>query len=140
MLVSPTAKRSRTARPDPFARPLDHALERLRVHELPYRADVRRFDIWQSVCPSCLVGDWMLTVRERGLGGEINLRCAAGCGEIDIRRALERDPADARVEALEASADEAWAICENLREIAAAALDLASELAQQRAGRGAVAA
>ena len=142
--MSPTAKRSRAARPDPFARPLDHALERLRAHGLPYRANEHRFDTWQAVCPSCLVGDWTLTLLERRVGGEIRLGCGAGCDEREVRRALERDAAEARLDAAEARTAEVWAIAMRLREVAVRALELAAEaqgeVAHLRSGREAVAA
>jgi hypothetical protein len=50
---------------------------------------VRRFDTWQSVCPSCLVGGWTLTLCERGVARKIDVRCAAGCTETETRQALE---------------------------------------------------
>jgi hypothetical protein len=142
VFVAPSAKRSRAFRPDSFARPLDHALERLRTHVLPYRAHAHRFDTWQAVCQSCLVADWTLTLRECGVGGELDVRCSAGCPEDEVRRALERHPADARVEAAEASAAESWAITARLRDVAGRALELAveaqSELAQLQSSREAV--
>ncbi len=113
------------ARRDPFARPLDHALERLRVHGLPHRADAERFNTWHAVCPSCRVPAWTLLLREHGHGGSIDLRCAAGCAEHDIRDALERDLAEARIEAADAKAAEALELAEDARDLAARALELA---------------
>jgi hypothetical protein len=125
MLAMRPGQRSQRGRQDPFARPLDHALERLRAHGLPYRADPTRFDTWHAVCVFCRVGAWTLTLRERGVGGEINLRCAAGCSDGEIRQVLERHPADAQIEAAEAGTAEAWAITAQMREIAGRALELA---------------
>jgi hypothetical protein len=113
------------SRPDPFSRPLDHALERLRVHGLIHRGDAERFNTWHAVCPSCRVPAWTLLLREHGHGGSIDLRCAAGCTEHDIRDALERDPAGARIEAADAKAAEALALAEEAHDLAARSLELA---------------
>ncbi len=113
------------ARRDLFARPLDRALERLRVHGLPHRADAEHFNAWHAVCPSCRVPDWTLVLREHGHGRSIDLRCAAGCAEHDIRDALERNPADAQIEAGEIRAVEALGLAEEARDLAARALALA---------------
>jgi hypothetical protein len=113
------------ARRDPFARPLDHALERLRVHGLPHHADAEHFNTWHAACPSCRVPAWTLLLREHGHGGSIDLRCAAGCAEHDIRDALERHPAEARVEAADARAAEVLGLAEEARNLAARALALA---------------
>jgi hypothetical protein len=117
---------SRHRRQDPADRPLDRALARIGAHGLPYRLDATRFDTWHAMCPYCRTPDWTLTIRERGRGGEIGLRCAAGCTDAEIRDALERDPADARIEAAETAASEAWAILEQLRTLATEALELAA--------------
>ena len=114
------------ARRDPFARPLDHALERLRAHALPYRADVEHLTTWHAVCPACRVAAWTLLLREHGRGGSVALRCAAGCDEADIRTALERDPAEHQIETAEARAAEALTIAERARDLAARALELAA--------------
>ena len=124
--MSPDAKRSRGTRPDPFARPLDHALERLRAHQLPYVGDAARLHVWRAVCPCCRVPNWMLTLRERGRGGAIDLRCAAGCKDAEVRAALERDPTEGRIEAAEARAADALELAEQAREIAVRALELAA--------------
>lgn len=113
------------ARRDPFARPLDRALERLRVHGLPHRADAEHFNTWHAACPSCRVPDWTLLLREHGRGGSIDLRCVAGCAEHEIRDALERNPAEARIEAADARAVEALELAEQARDLAARALALA---------------
>ncbi len=69
--------------------------------------------------------DWTLTLREPRHGGSIDLRCAAGCAEHDIRDALERHPAEARVETADARAAEALELAEEARDLAARALELA---------------
>lgn len=108
-------------RPEPFDRPLDHALERLRTHGLPYRGDAARLNTWHAVCPFCRVPAWTLTLREHGHGGSIDLRCTAGCDPADIAAALDADPAAWRIEAAEAREAVAWKIVAELRELAAAA-------------------
>ncbi len=113
-------------RPDPFARPLDRVLERLRAHGLPYRGDERHLSTWHAVCPFCRVPDWTLALREHGYGGSIALRCVAGCTEADIHRALEREPAEAGIENAEARAAEALELAEQARDLAARALALAA--------------
>ena len=112
-------------RPDPFADSLDHALERLRVHGLPYRGDPKYINCWSAVCPFCRVPAWTLTLREHGRGGTIRLICVAGCTSAEIHGALERDPSEALVEAAEAREAVAWKIVAELRELAARALELA---------------
>lgn len=72
--------------------------------------------------------DWTLTLRERGRGGAIALRCAAGCADAEIHVALERDPAEARVEAAEAREAQAWEIAGQLRTLLVRALDLAADI------------
>lgn len=120
---APTGGKRR--RSDPFTQPLDHALERLRAHGLPYKGDERHLSTWHAVCPFCRVPDWTLTLREHGHGGPIDLRCAAGCAEHDIRDALERHPAEARIETADARAAEALELAEEARDLAARALELA---------------
>jgi hypothetical protein len=122
------------ARRDPFARPLDRALERLRAHGLPYRADAEHFNTWRAACPSCRVPDWTLLLREHGHGGSIDLRCVVGCAEPEIQAALDREPADARIEAAEVRAIEALGLAEQARDLAARALDLA-DCVHREAGR-----
>ncbi len=87
---------SRTRRPDG---PLDLALEGLRAHGLPYRWSERDLKVWLAVCPACRSGGWDLRVREGVRGGPITLICANGCADADVRAALERDPAEPRIEA-----------------------------------------
>lgn len=113
-------------RSDPFARPLDRALLRLRVHGLPYRADERHTSTWAAVCPTCRVPAWTLGIREHGYGGSIDLGCSTGCESADIAAALEADPAVWRIEAAEAREAEAWRIVAELRVIATRALTLAA--------------
>jgi hypothetical protein len=112
--------------PDPFARPLDHALERLRAHGLPYRGDAVRFNTWRAVCPFCRVPAWTLVLREHGQGGSIDLRCASGCDQADIATALGADPAAWRIEAAEAHEAVAWETVTDLRALAVRALALAA--------------
>lgn len=113
------------SRADPFARPLDRALERLRAHGLPYCGDATHFHTWHAVCPHCRVPAWTLTLREYGHGGKIGLRCA-GCESADVAAALEADPAARRIEAAQAREAEAWALVAELRVLAARALELAA--------------
>jgi hypothetical protein len=115
----------RGASRNPFSRPLDRALERLRAHRLPHRGHPTRFDTWSAVCPACRTPDWTLTLRERGYGGVIDVRCVAGCTSAEIHGALERDPSEARVEAAEAREAQAWEIVEELRALLLRALELA---------------
>jgi hypothetical protein len=119
------AERSRRRRQDPAERPLDRLLGRILAHGLLYRADAARDNIWHALCPCCRAPQWTLTIRERGRGGGIQLRCATGCSERQIHDALEREPVDARVEAAEAREAEAWALTAQMRQIAARALELA---------------
>jgi hypothetical protein len=120
---APTGGRHR--RSDPFAQPLDHALERLRAHGLPYKRDGRRLSTWHAVCPFCRVPNWTFTLREDGYGGAIALQCVAGCTEPEIQGALEREPAETRIEAAEIRAAEALELVEEARDLAARALKLA---------------
>jgi hypothetical protein len=123
----------RFARPRPFDRPLDHALERLRAHRLPYSGDAARLHVWRAVCPCCRVPDWTLTLSERGYGGALDLRCAADCTDSEIRAALERDPAEVRIEAAEVREAQAWEIAEELRALLIRALRLAGDALRQLA-------
>lgn len=118
---------------DPFSRPLDHALERLRTHGLPHRGDTRHFHTWRAVCPSCRVPDWTLTLRERGYGGPIVIRCAVGCSETEVNDALAREPAEARIEAAEVREAHAWEIAEQLRTLLVRALELAADAQRELA-------
>lgn len=110
-------------RADPFDRPLDRALERLRTHGLPYRGDAARLNIWHAICPFCRAPAWALTLREHGHGGSIELRCAAGCDQVDIAAALDATPAAWRIEAAEARSAEALRLAEQARDVAERALD-----------------
>jgi len=115
---------SRATRPDG---PLDHALERLRAHGLPYKADIARHDSWISTCPVCRPGSWSLRLREAGRGGAVTVMCAAGgCPSEQVLEALEREPIAPRIEAAEASARRAWEVAEQAREVAERALRLAA--------------
>jgi len=120
----PTGERRR--RRDPFAQPLDHALERLRAHGLPYKGDERHPSTWHAVCPSCRVPDWTLTLREHRYGGSIALQCAAGCTKTEIHDALERDPADTRIEAADIEVAQTLELAEQARGLATRALALAT--------------
>jgi hypothetical protein len=123
---------------DPFARPLDRALQRLRAHGLPYKADGTRVDVWRAVCPFCRVPDWTLSLREHGYGGPLALQCAAGCTEPEINRALDQEPAEARIEAAEARAAEALELAEQARDLATRAVALATRLCGSRSSRARV--
>lgn len=116
----------RHPRRDPFAQPLDHALERLRAHALPYHADERHLSTWHAVCPFCRTPGWTLTLREHGHGGTITLQCAAGCTNAEIQTALEQDPAQARIEAADLKATEALQLAEQAADLAARAFELAT--------------
>lgn len=117
---------SRRWRRDPFGRPLDHALERLRTHGLPYGGDAARINTWHAVCPFCRVPAWTLTLREHGHGGSTDLRCASSCNQADIAAALDADPAGWRIEAAEAHEAVAWEIIAELLALAVRALALAA--------------
>ncbi len=41
-------------RPDPFDRPLDAMLERLRVHAIRYQWHADQLDRWDTTCPICV--------------------------------------------------------------------------------------
>jgi hypothetical protein len=104
--------------------PLDLALERLRVHRLPYRWSESDLKVWLATCPSCGAGGWELRIREGLRGGPITLICASGCSDADVRAALEREPVHPRIEAAELSAQEALDLADQARDIAARALNL----------------
>ena len=123
-------------RANPFDRPLDRALERLRAHRLPYRGDTTQFHTWHAVCPACRIPDWTLTLRERGHGGAVALRCGTGCADAEIHDALERDAAEVRIEAAEAREAQAWEIAEQLRTLLLRALELAAEAQREPARTG----
>jgi len=106
--------------------PLDRALECLRAHGLPYRGDEGCVDTWRSVCPSCRVAAWTLTIREHGRGGAIDLRCSAGCDPADVARSLEQDPLAPLLEAEQLRAAEALDLAGHARDVASRALALAS--------------
>jgi hypothetical protein len=99
---------------------IDVALERLRVHDLPYKRDDHVYT-WLAVCPACHTPEWGLTLID-AYRTRLILRCTAGCSEGNIRAALVRDPADIRVE-------EALGLAEAASAVAARALDLARGLA-----------
>jgi hypothetical protein len=85
-------------RPDPFERPLDALLERLRVHGLDYRP-AKAWDTWTATCPVC--GNSML-LRERFRGAAVELNCIwGGCHESRIVAALAEPPGISGEDALQ---------------------------------------
>lgn len=105
---------SRATRPQG---PLDVALEQLRAHSLSYRWTALDLKVWESPCPACRFPDWSLRIREGRHGGPITLICKNGCTDPEIRAALEREPVEPRIE-------EALALAEQARDLAATALEL----------------
>jgi hypothetical protein len=91
-------------RPDPFARPLDATLERLRAHGITYRCHIDHLDRWVTFCPIC--GD-SLTLREPYVGAAVAVRCDGGCHESRIVGALAAEPSphDEGLDLAEAVAD-----------------------------------
>jgi hypothetical protein len=104
------AKSSR--RPDPFDRPLDACLERLRVHGIPYRPDFAEIDRWIARCPVC--ADELL-LHEPYRGSAITVRCGGGCHESRIVEGLAAAPR---------RPDEGLDIAEQASDIAHNALEL----------------
>jgi len=90
---------------------------------MPYHWD--ELNVWHAVCPCCRTPAWALTIREHGRGGQIDLRCSAGCDPADIAIVLARDPADDRIEAANLRAALALQAAESARDLAARALALA---------------
>jgi hypothetical protein len=109
----PSHKSSRRA--DPFARPLDATLERLRVHGIPYRGDYSDIDRWLTSCPVCAEE---LLLHEPYLGAPVTVRCASQCHESRIVAALAAEPH---------SQDAGLDLAEGVSEIAHRALDLLEE-------------
>lgn len=107
--------------------PLDRALERLRMHQLPYKWDEEHLNTWHAVCVCCKTPAWTLTAREHGRGGQIDLRCSAGCDPADIATVLEREPAEEQIEAANLRAAAALRVAEQARDVAGHALDLIVE-------------
>lgn len=112
---------------------LDRTLERLRAHGLPYRWDIAHFHTWHAVCPSCRAPEWGLILREYRRGGALDLRCSAGCTSAEVHAALERDPAELRIEAAEARTADALKLAEQARAVAARAIELAVSAYGERA-------
>jgi hypothetical protein len=80
-------KSSRDA--DPFERPLDATLERLRAHGQDYRPHPHDLERWRATCPSC--GNEM-ELRERHIGAAVEVVCGLGCDVSRIIDALAREP------------------------------------------------
>jgi hypothetical protein len=76
-------------RPDPFDRPLDATLERLRILGLPYRPHFAHVDRWVAVCPCC---QGELHLREPFVGSAVTVSCDGGCHESRIVAALAAEP------------------------------------------------
>jgi hypothetical protein len=112
---------------------LDRALERLRAHRLPYRWDIAHFHTWHAVCPSCRAPVWGLILREYRRDGALDLRCSAGCTYTEVHAALERDPAEARIEVAEARTADALELAEQARAVAARAIELATNVLGEQA-------
>ncbi|HEY4429235.1 MAG TPA: hypothetical protein VGN08_13615 [Solirubrobacteraceae bacterium] len=77
-------------RADPFERPLDALLERLRVHSIAYRPDFEAVDRWRTSCPCC---SGELILHEPYVGSAVVVRCVEGeCHESRIVDALAARP------------------------------------------------
>jgi hypothetical protein len=102
-----TASYKPSRRSDPFDRPLDAALERLRVHNLAYRPHHADVDRWIATCP--LDGEEM-TLHEPYVGSWVTVRCAGGCHEARIIAALAAEPQqpDQGLDRAEETSDIAW--------------------------------
>jgi hypothetical protein len=103
------------ARPDPFDRPLDATLERLRVHRIAYRPHYADIDRWITSCPICAEE---LVLHEPYIGSPVTVRCASLCHEQRIVAALAAEPP---------RFDEGLALAEGASEIAHRALELLEE-------------
>lgn len=80
---------SPSRRPDPFDRPLDTLLERLRAHGIGYMWHADQLDRWDTSCPIC--GEPM-TLREPYKGAAVAIRCDNGCHESRMVAALATEP------------------------------------------------
>jgi hypothetical protein len=78
-------------RQDPFDRPLDALLERMRRHGIAYRPDLGALDVWLATCPVC-GGSLALRLVERGMGGPVAITCVNGCHESRVFAALAAAP------------------------------------------------
>lgn len=85
--MRPMAKSNR--RPDPFDRPLDALLERLRIHGRRYRPHPHDLERWIATCPVC--GNEM-GLREPYVGAAVSVVCGHGCHETRIVHALAAEP------------------------------------------------
>ena len=74
---------------DPWARPLDCVLERLREHNLDYRPHPDDVERWRATCPCC--GN-ELGLREPYIGSAVEVVCGFGCHVSRIIDALAREP------------------------------------------------
>jgi hypothetical protein len=102
-------------RPDPFSRPLDAVLERLRVLRLGYRPHPDDLERWIATCPIC--GNEMI-LRENYVGAAVTVICGHGCHETRIVAALAAEPR---------CYDEGPALAEDASDIAHRALELLEE-------------
>jgi hypothetical protein len=103
------------SRADPFARPLDAALERMRVHSLgytPHPGDIRR---WVGRCPSCR--EYALVLHEPFVGGSVSVTCGRSCDESRIIAGLAAAP--------EVLSDHALELAEQGADLARRAIELA---------------
>jgi hypothetical protein len=80
------------SRPDPFDRPLDALLERIRWHGLDHTGDPEAIDAWVAPCPVCGCGRPALRFVERYVGGPVSITCVSGCHETRIVAALAAAP------------------------------------------------
>jgi hypothetical protein len=76
-------------RPDPFDRPLDTLLERLRVQGISYGSDPEQIDRWIT---SCLICGNRTMLFEPYVGGPVTIRCVDACDEARIVAALAVEP------------------------------------------------
>jgi len=71
--------------------PLDRVLELLRDAALPYRWHESQLSRWDSTCPSCVAGEWNLTIIDHG--SSVTVRCRSGCSEKQVVQSLKKRPA-----------------------------------------------
>ena len=104
----PPGRQSRSAgRRDPFDRPLDALLERMRWHSLEYRPHPGHVDRWVADCPVC-DAQWPALelvehpsvarplLAEEFVGGPVSAICMNGCHESRIIAALAATPKQAQ--------------------------------------------
>jgi len=112
-----TAESKANRRPDPFDRPLDATLERLRVHSLAYRPHFDLVDAWLATCP--IDGEELL-LHEPYVGAAVTILCAGGCHESRIVHGLAAEPSYSSIQGLD--------LAEDVSSIAHRALELVESL------------